>query len=246
MWELVKAGGIMMFPIILCSIVAMGIIVERLIVLRASKVAPVALMGKVWTWFKAGQIDQQKLEEVRANSPLGQILAAGLSSAHKGREQMKEAIEEAGGFVIHSLERYLNTLGTIAAISPLLGLLGTVFGLIEIFNAFLSDGTTNAPLLAGGIAMALITTASGLIVAIPAVFFHRFLLRRVDDLVVAMEQNVTKLVDAIDESYNQSPTRQSAEKEVKVAKDKPVKEKQPKAKQADKPQEENRGSQREI
>lgn len=221
MWELVKAGGIMMFPIILCSVVAMGIIIERLIVLRTTKVAPGDLMAKVWSWFKSGQIDQLRLEELRKDSPLGQILAAGLVSAPKGREQMKEAIEEAGGFVIHGLERYLNTLGTIAAISPLLGLLGTVFGLIEIFSAFLAGGTPDAGKLAGGIAMALVTTASGLIVAIPAVFFHRFLLRKVDDLVVAMEQNVTKLVDAIDDSYNQRET--SFKPEVKAAKKQKVK-----------------------
>ncbi|UYZ85263.1 MotA/TolQ/ExbB proton channel family protein [Entomomonas sp. E2T0] len=206
MWELVKAGGIMMFPLILCSIVAMGIIIERLIVLRATKVAPAPLMGKVWTWFKSGQIDHLRLEELRNDSPLGQILAAGLSTAHKGREQMKEAIEEAGGFVIHNLERYLNTLGTIAAITPLLGLLGTIFGLIEIFSAFLGGGAPDSSKLAGGIAMALVTTATGLIVAIPSVFFHRFLLRKVDELVVTMEQNVTRLVDAIDDSYNQRET----------------------------------------
>lgn len=206
MWELVKAGGIMMFPIILCSIVAMGIIIERLIVLRKTKVVPTPLMGKVWSWFKAGQIDHQRLEELRDDSPLGQVLAAGLATAHKGRDQMKEAIEEAGGFVVHNLERYLNALGTIAAVSPLLGLLGTIFGLIEIFSAFLDGGSPDSSKLAGGIAMALITTASGLIVAIPAIFFHRFLLRRVDELVVTMERNVTKLVDAIDDSYNQRET----------------------------------------
>lgn len=216
MWELVKAGGIMMFPIILCSIVAMGIVIERLIVLRTAKVAPKDLMAKVWNWFKAGQIDQTRLEELRKNSPLGNILAAGLSSAPKGREQMKEAIAESGGFVIHSLERYLNTLGTIAAISPLLGLLGTVFGLIEIFSAFLGGGTPDTGKLAGGIGMALVTTASGLIVAIPAVFFHRFLLRKVDDLVVAMEQNVTRLVDAIDDSYHNIETH--FKPELKLAK----------------------------
>lgn len=204
MWVFVKAGGIMMFPIILCSVAAMGIIIERLIVLRTTKIAPAPLMGKVWNWFKSGQIDQVRLDELRKDSPLGQILAAGLANAHKGHDQMKEAIEETGGFVIHQLERYLNTLGTIGAVAPLLGLLGTVFGLIEIFSAFLGGGTPDTGKLAGGIAMALVTTASGLIVAIPAVFFHRFLLRKVDDLVVAMEQNVTKLVDAIDNSYGQS------------------------------------------
>ena len=206
MWELVKAGGIMMIPIILCSIVAMGIIIERLMVLRTSKVAPAALMSTVWGWFKVGEINQTRLEQIRKDSPLGKILAAGLAAAHRGRDQMKEAVEEAGGFVIHELERYLNTLGTIAAIAPLLGLLGTIFGLIEIFSAFLSDGSPDASKLAGGIAMALVTTASGLIVAIPAVFFHRFLLRRVDDLVIVMEQDVTKLIDAVENSYSQPVT----------------------------------------
>lgn len=219
MWELVKAGGIMMIPIILCSIVAMGIIIERLMVLRKSKVAPAGLMNTVWEWFKAGKIDQARLEQISSGSALGKILAAGLASAHKGRDQMKEAVEEMGGFVIHELERYLNTLGTIAAIAPLLGLLGTIFGLIEIFSAFLGDGSPEASKLAGGIAMALVTTASGLIVAIPAVFFHRFLLRRVDDLVIAMEQDVTKLVDAVENSYSDSITTTTQKKvKVKVAK----------------------------
>lgn len=217
MWELVKAGGIMMFPIILCSIVGMGIIIERLIMLRVSKVAPASLIADVWNSFKAGQINPAKIEEVSESSPLGRILAAGLSSMGKGRDQMKEAIEENASFVIHDLERYLNTLGTIAAIAPLLGLLGTVFGLIEIFTAFLSDGTTNASLLAGGIAMALITTATGLGVAIPAVFFHRFLVRRVDELVVAMEKNVTKLMNAIDEDYATN-LKEKEQKALKVEK----------------------------
>ncbi|AYC33420.1 MotA/TolQ/ExbB proton channel family protein [Pseudomonas cavernae] len=197
MWELVKAGGWMMLPIILCSIAAMGIIVERLWTLRANRVSPPQLLGQVWLLIKNKQLNAQKLKEIRASSPLGEVLAAGLANSKHGREIMKECIEEAASRVIHELERYLNALGTIAAMAPLLGLLGTVFGMIDIFTGFMGTGTANAPMLAGGIGKALVTTAAGLIVAIPAVFFHRFLLRRVDELVVAMEQEAIKLVEVV-------------------------------------------------
>ncbi|MET1080126.1 MAG: MotA/TolQ/ExbB proton channel family protein [Pseudomonas sp.] len=197
MWELVKAGGWMMLPIILCSIAAFAISAERLWSLRVSRVAPPHLLGQVWRWIKDKQLNSQKLKELRAHSPLGEILAAGLANSKHGREIMKECIEEAASRVIHELERYLNALGTIAATAPLLGLLGTVFGMIEIFSGFMDNGMANAPVLAGGIAKALITTAAGLIVAIPAVFFHRYLLRRVDEIVVAMEQEAIKLVEVV-------------------------------------------------
>ncbi|KIV72136.1 biopolymer transport protein ExbB [Pseudomonas sp. SLBN-26] len=195
MWELVKAGGWMMLPIILSSVVATAIIAERLWTLRKNRVAPPQLLGQVWRMVKDKQLNSQKLKELRASSPLGEVLAAGLANSKHGREIMKECIEEAASRVIHELERYLNTLGTIAAMGPLLGLLGTVFGMIEIFGGFMDNGMANAPALAGGIGKALITTAAGLMVAIPAVFFHRFLLRRVDELVVAMEQDAIKLVE---------------------------------------------------
>ncbi|OEC42704.1 biopolymer transporter ExbB [Pseudomonas sp. 1D4] len=195
MWELVKAGGWMMLPIILSSVVATAIIAERLWTLRKSRVAPPQLLGQVWRMVKDKQLNSQKLKELRASSPLGEVLAAGLANSKHGRDIMKECIEEAASRVIHELERYLNTLGTIAAMGPLLGLLGTVFGMIEIFGGFMDNGMANAPALAGGIGKALITTAAGLMVAIPAVFFHRFLLRRVDELVVAMEQDAIKLVE---------------------------------------------------
>ncbi|BBT17771.1 translocation protein TolQ [Metapseudomonas otitidis] len=195
MWELVKAGGWMMLPIILSSVVATAIIAERLWALRKNRVAPPQLLGQVWRMVKDKQLNSQKLKELRASSPLGEVLAAGLANSKHGREIMKECIEEAASRVIHELERYLNTLGTIAAMGPLLGLLGTVFGMIEIFGGFMDNGMANAPALAGGIGKALITTAAGLMVAIPAVFFHRFLLRRVDELVVAMEQDAIKLVE---------------------------------------------------
>ncbi|MDH4872631.1 MotA/TolQ/ExbB proton channel family protein [Pseudomonas sp. BN515] len=197
MWELVKAGGWMMLPIILCSIAATAIIAERLWTLRISRVSPPHLLGQVWRQIKDKQLNSQKLKELRASSPLGEVLAAGLANSKHGREIMKECIEEAASRVIHELERYLNALGTIAAMAPLLGLLGTVFGMIEIFGGFMENGMANAPVLAGGIAKALVTTAAGLIVAIPAVFFHRYLLRRVDELVVAMEQEAIKLVEVV-------------------------------------------------
>ncbi|MDT4791690.1 Protein TolQ [compost metagenome] len=187
----------MMLPIILCSIAATAIVAERLWTLRISRISPPHLLGQVWRQIKDKQLNGQKLKELRTSSPLGEVLAAGLANSKHGREIMKECIEEAASRVIHELERYLNALGTIAAMAPLLGLLGTVFGMIDIFGGFMENGMANAPVLAGGIAKALVTTAAGLIVAIPAVFFHRYLLRRVDELVVAMEQEAIKLVEVV-------------------------------------------------
>jgi biopolymer transport protein ExbB len=196
-WELISAGGWLMLPIVLSSVIAAAIVIERLWALRSSRVAPPALLGQVWQWVRDKQLDTARLKSVRGDSPLGEIMAAGLSNSKHGREIMKESIQEAAGKVIHELERYLNTLGTIAAITPLLGLLGTVIGMIDVFSAIMIQGTGNTGVLAGGISKALITTAAGLTVAIPALFFHRFFVRRVDELVVAMEQEATKLVEVM-------------------------------------------------
>ena len=193
MWELIKSGGWIMLPIVVCSIIAVAIVAERLWTLRPSRISPPHLLGQVWRWVQDKQMDSNKFSELRAGSPLGQILAA----SRYGREMMKESIQEAGAKVVNELERYLTPLGTIAAITPLLGLLGTVLGMIEIFGAFMGSGMANAPQLAGGIAKALVTTAAGLFVAIPAMFFHRFLQRRVDELVVNMEQEAIKLVEVV-------------------------------------------------
>ena len=198
MWELIKSGGWIMLPIVLCSIIAVAIVIERLWTLRASRISPPSLLAQVWQCKQDQQMNQDKMTKLRAGSPLGQILAAGLANSRHGREMMKESIQEAGVKVVNELERYLTPLGTIAAITPLLGLLGTVLGMIEIFGAFMDSGMANAPQLAGGIAKALVTTAAGLFVAIPAVFFHRFLQRRVDELVVNMEQEAIKLVEAVE------------------------------------------------
>lgn len=186
-----------MLPIILCSIAAAGIIAERLWTLRPARVTPSHLLGQVWLWIKDKKLTNERLKELRSHSPLGQILAAGLANSKHGREIMKECIEEAAARVIHELERYLNALGTIAGIAPLLGLLGTVLGMIDIFSAFMGANMANAAQLASGISKALITTAAGLMVAIPALFFHRFLQRRVDELVVGMEQEAIKLVEVV-------------------------------------------------
>lgn len=197
MLELVQAGGWLMIPIIGCSVVAAAICVERLWTLQPSRVVPKNLTAQVWAMVKHSDVDPQKLRDLRAQSPLGQIYAAGLLSARRGRATMKEAMEEAANGVVHELERYLTPLGTIATASPLLGLLGTVVGMIQMFSALFIEGTGNANALSGGIAKALVTTAAGLFVAIPSLMFYRFFLRRVDDLVVMLEQESNKLVDVV-------------------------------------------------
>jgi len=195
--ELVQAGGWLMVPILICSIISAAICVERAWTLRTDQIAPKNLLAQVWNWIRNNQLDNKRLRDLRAGSPLGQILAAGITNARKGREVMKESIEEVAGHVVHDLERYLNTLGTVAAISPLLGLLGTVIGMIKVFTAIKLEGTGNAAVLAGGISEALITTAAGLTVAIPSLFFYRFFQRKVDELVISMEQEAIKLVEVM-------------------------------------------------
>ncbi|MFT4861231.1 MAG: biopolymer transport protein ExbB [Pseudohongiellaceae bacterium] len=197
MIEIVRAGGWFMVPIILCSIVAIAIVIERFWTLNSNKITPKYVLAQVWTWLKNNQLDSAKLRELRLSSPLGQILAAGLLTSKYGRVAMIESIEQTAAQVIHDLERYLNTLGTIAAITPLLGLLGTVVGMIRVFSEIMLQGTGNANALAGGISEALITTAAGLSVAIPTFMAHRFFARKVDSLVLGLEQESMKLVDAL-------------------------------------------------
>ena len=197
MFELVTSGGWLMLPIIICSILAVAICVERFLALNPSKIAPKLLLGQVWGWLKNNQLDANKLRELKSSSPLGRVLAAGLSNSMHGRDVMKESIQEAAAHVIHDLEQFLDTLGTISAIAPLLGLLGTVIGMIKVFTAIMLEGTGNAGVLAGGISEALITTAAGLSVAIPALVMHRYFLRRIDTIVITLEQETIKLVDAL-------------------------------------------------
>lgn len=193
--EMIKSGGWLMLPILLCSVISLAIVIERFWTLRQRKVAPSNLLGTVWGWVRQNELTGERMRALRTSTPLGQILAAGLSNAKYGREIMKESIEDVACHVVHDMERYLNTLGTIAVITPLLGLLGTVFGMIKVFSAIMIQGSGDASVLAGGIAQALITTAAGLSVAIPTVMFHRMFQRRIEELVVNMEQEAVKLVD---------------------------------------------------
>lgn len=197
MLELVEAGGWLMVPILLCSVIAMAIVAERFWTLQRKRITPPNLVVQVWQWAKSGKLDEERIRALRKSSPLGRILAAGLVNRDRSRELMKESIEEVGRHVVHDLDRYLNTLGTIASISPLLGLLGTVIGMIKVFSVITTQGVGDPGVLAGGISQALITTAAGLTVAIPTLLFHRYFRGHVDELVVTMEQEALKMVEAM-------------------------------------------------
>ncbi len=197
MLELVKAGGWLMVPILLCSVIAMAIIAERFWTLQRKRITPSNLVVQVWQWAKSGNVNEDRIRALRKSSPLGRILAAGLANRNASREMMKESIEDVGRHVIHDLDRNLNTLGTIASITPLLGLLGTVIGMIKVFAVITTQGVGDPGVLAGGISEALITTAAGLTVAIPALMFHRYFRGHVDELVVTMEQEALKMVEAM-------------------------------------------------
>lgn len=188
----------MMVPILIASIIAIAIIVERFWTLQRDRVLPRELFEKVWQWVESEQLQDKHVLALQQNSPLGKVLAAGLANRHRPREVMREAIEDAGRHVIHELERFLGALGTIAGIAPLLGLLGTVFGMIRTFNSITTTGIGNPATLASGIAEALVATAAGLTVAIPSLICFRTLRRRVDGLVVEMEKEAIKLVQAME------------------------------------------------
>jgi biopolymer transport protein ExbB len=198
MWEIVRAGGPLMWPIILCSIGAAAIILERLWTLQDRRVLPPELTKKVWQLVETNQVNDKVIAALEQNSPLGRVLAAGLANRHRPREILMERLQDTGRHVIHELERFLNTLGTIAGVSPLLGLLGTVTGIIKAFNAIQAGGVGDPRALSGGIAEALITTAAGLIVAIPALIGYRYLRGRVDRVVVEMEKDAIQLADALE------------------------------------------------
>ncbi|MEE4219290.1 MAG: MotA/TolQ/ExbB proton channel family protein [Xanthomonadales bacterium] len=198
MLEILRAGGWLMAPIILCSILSLTIIAERFWTLRRSKVVPDGLGRKVEEWAARHELDRRHLDQLRAGSVLGRVLAAGLVNRHRSRHLLKEAIEDTGRHVVHELERFLNTLGTIAGISPLLGLLGTVIGMIKVFSSIMVHGVGDANQLAGGISEALITTAAGLTVAIPSFFFYRYFKGRVEAYVVSMEEQAINLIEAIE------------------------------------------------
>ena len=197
MYELVQAGGWLMIPILLCSVIAVAIIAERLWTLRKKKVIPEKLLTGIWNLLNNDALTDKHIAEIENGSLLGRVLAAGLINRHLSRDLIRESIEENGRHVVHEMERFMNTLGTISTIAPLLGLLGTVVGMIKVFTEIMAQGTGNASVLAGGISEALVTTAAGLSVAIPALIMHRYFVGRIDGIVIGLEQETIKLVDAL-------------------------------------------------
>jgi biopolymer transport protein ExbB len=190
-----------MFPLIVCSVVATAIILERLWSLQEKRVLPENLSAKVWEWVNKNELNDAHINTLRDSSVLGEILAAALVNRHRDLDSIKERVQDTGRHVVHEMERFITTLGTIAAISPLLGLLGTVVGMVKVFAAITAHGVGNPTVLAGGISEALITTAAGLTVAIPALIGYRYLRSRIDSLVVQMEKEAIKLVDRIRDDH---------------------------------------------
>ncbi len=197
MLALFTAGGWLMLPLLICSIIAIGIIAERFWSLQAKHISPPDLINQIWQWLQYQQVDESRIRALQENSPLGQILAAGLGSRNAPRDITKEMIEDVGRHVTLSLEKNLNTLGTIAAITPLLGLLGTVIGMIKVFAVITTEGVGNPETLAGGISEALITTATGLVIAIPSLIFYRYFRGKINVLVVGMEEQAMKLIEIL-------------------------------------------------
>jgi biopolymer transport protein ExbB len=193
--EIIKAAGWPIYPLLLCSVIALALIIERAVTLRKPKVLPPTLLGEVIGLYRNKQMDGNAVNKLEGNSPLGRVLAAGLRNDKSSRAVMKEAIEEAGSGVTHELSRFIGALGTIASIAPLMGLFGTVVGMIEIFGASSPTGTTNPAQLAHGISVALYNTGFGLVIAIPAMIFYRYFRGKVDGFVVEMEQAAIKLLD---------------------------------------------------
>jgi len=195
--DILMAGGWAMLPILVCSLVALAIVLERCWTLRRKAVLPPGLGEEVRQWARAGQLDPKHLVALSNGSPLGELLAAALAVRSQSRDIIKERIEDTGRHIVHEMERYLSTLGTIALIGPLLGLFGTVIGLIRMFMQVMAGGIGDPAKMAGGIGEALICTASGLTVAIPAYVLHRWFRSRVAGYCVQMEKQATALLDEL-------------------------------------------------
>jgi len=195
MFELFRAGGPLMWIILLCSLVALTIIFERLLTLRTKQVAPANMRQQILDLARSRKVSDDKIEVIRDHSPLGFMFASGLENLNYGPDAMREALEESGKQVVHRLGRYLNTLGTIASITPLIGLLGTVIGMIKVFTAITASGVGDPTVLSGGISEALITTAAGLTVGIPCLMFYRHFRGRISELAVILEEHALALLD---------------------------------------------------
>jgi biopolymer transport protein ExbB len=198
MLELLASGGVVMVPLMILAVVATAIALERFWTLRRSEVIPHGIVDEIENWSRGKDLEGTEIQRLRKDSPLGELLAAALLVRHKPRHVIKERIEDVGRHISHDLNRFLPTLGTIAAVSPLLGLLGTVFGMIQMFLTILTTGVGDANQLAGGIGQALISTAAGLCVAIPALMLHRFFRGKVSGYVVEMEKVAMHLLDVLE------------------------------------------------
>lgn len=209
MLSIIQAAGWPVWFLILASVLAVALIIERAVSLRRKRVMPDSLLEQTLQLHRARQTSAESVQKMESGSPLGRVLASGLRHAPAGREAMREAMEQSGRAVAHELERYLGALGTIAAVTPLLGLFGTVVGMIEIFGATAPAGT-NPQALAHGISVALYNTALGLVVAIPALIAYRTYRAKVDGLLVDMEQQAARLVDALDARRAPAATTQGS------------------------------------
>jgi len=207
--ELVKAGGWPMIPLLLLGILALAIVVERFWSLRRKEILPPGLGEEVRAWAGRGQLEAAHIDSLRRNSPLGEVLAAALDVRSKPREQIRERIEDTGRHVVHRMEKFLNALGSIASAGPLLGLLGTVVGMIQMFLGIQDSGVGDVNALAGGIGKALVCAAAGMIVAIPALLFHRYFRGKVTGYVMEMEKEATALVDALEARHPRPVARPS-------------------------------------
>jgi biopolymer transport protein ExbB len=198
MLELLTSGGVVMVPLMIMAVVATAIALERFWTLRRSEVIPHGIVDEIENWSRGKDLEGSEIQRLRKDSPLGELLAAALLVRHKPRHVIKERIEDVGRHISHDLNRFLPTMGTIAAVAPLLGLLGTVFGMIQMFLTILTTGVGDANQLAGGIGQALISTAAGLCVAIPALMLHRFFRSKVSGYVVEMEKVAMHLLDVLE------------------------------------------------
>lgn len=207
MLELVKAGGWPMIPLLLLGVLALAIVVERFWSLRRKEILPPGLGEEVRAWAGRGQLEPAHIESLRRNSPLGELLAAALDVRNKPRDQIRERIEDTGRHVVHRMEKFLNALGSIASAGPLLGLLGTVVGMIQMFLGIQDSGVGDVNALAGGIGKALVCAAAGMIVAIPALLFHRYFRGKVTGYVMEMEKEATALVDELEARHPRTAVR---------------------------------------
>lgn len=196
MWKIILAAGWPIWPLIFASVIAVAIIGERLVSLRSNVISPPNLLLEVQSWLAQGGLTKETIARLESHSLLGKVFATALANAKSSREVTKEAIEEVGRAVAHELDKYLPTLGTIATVAPLMGLFGTVYGMVELFSSFTSTGHDIAQ-FARGISVALYNTAGGIVVAVPAMIAYRYFRAKVDGLLVDMEQQAIKLVEII-------------------------------------------------